>query len=459
LLQAFVNIFKIPDLKRKIINTLLLMAVYRIGAHIPTAGINSSVLNEFFAAQKGTLLGFFDLFSGGALRNLTIFALGIMPYISASIIFELLKVVVPHLERLSKEGEAGRRKITQYTRYGTIVLSMIQGFGISLWLENPQNFGGKIVVPHPGWGFRLMTVLTLTTGTAFLMWLGERITEVGIGNGISMIIFFGIVCQVPVDFARTVNAFTTGRLSLVFLLLIGVVMLLTTVAVIAITQAMRKIPIQYAKKVVGRRIYGGQSSFLPLRINTAGVIPVIFASSILMFPATVAQFIKVDFIQRVVDFLSPGSTYSLYLLLPTYLKETFICKILQVFTVYNFFYAILIVFFAYFYTSIIFNPTDMADNLRKWGGFIPGIRPGKQTADFLEKVLSRITFVGGIYLALIAILPNVLISTLNAPFWFGGTSLLIVIGVALETVQQIESHLMTRYYEGFMRKGRIKGRR
>ncbi|MFH1612979.1 MAG: preprotein translocase subunit SecY [bacterium] len=457
--QAFSNIFKISDLRKKIIYTLLLMVVYRIGSHIPTAGINSSVLGDFFAQQKGNLLGLFDLFSGRSLRRLTIFALGIMPYISSSIIFQLLTVVVPYLEKLSKEGAEGKKKIARYTRYGTILLSIVQSYGISLWLENPQNFSGHVVVPDPGLSFRLMTVLTLTTGTSFLMWLGERISELGIGNGISLIIFFGIVCEMPEDLGRTINALSTGRLSVFFLILIIAIMVLTSAAVIAITQGMRKIPVQYAKRVVGRKIYGGQSSFIPLRINTAGVIPVIFASSILMFPATVAQFVKIGFVKKIADFVSPGTPYSLFSLFPAYLKETIICKIFQVFTLYNVFYAGLIVFFSFFYTSVIFNPTDVSDNMRKYGGFIPGLRPGKQTADFIESVLSKITFMGGIYLALIAILPDVLISTFNAPFWFGGTSLLIVIGVALDTVQQIETHLISRSYEGFMKKGTIKGRR
>ena len=435
MLQVFQNIFKIPELKKRILITLGFLAVYRFGAHIPTPGVDAQVLTEIFESAQGTVLGMVDMFTGGALKRLTVFALGIMPYISTSIILQLLTVVVPYLERLAKEGEQGRKKINQYTRYGTVVLSAIQALGIAVGLENMQSPGGAPVVPVPGWGFRLITLITLTAGTAFIMWLGEQMTERGIGNGISMIIFAGIVVRMPAGVANTIEAIRRGEFSLFTLIGIAFMMVFVVAAVIIMQQGMRKIPVQYAKRVVGRRIYGGQSTHIPLRVNTAGVIPVIFASSIIVFPATIARFVNHPWMQAVAEQLSPGHM------------------------LYTVIYAILIIFFAYFYTAIVFNPTDLAENMKKYGGYIPGVRPGKRTASYIDSVLTRITLSGAIFLALIAILPEFLSYSLNVPFYFGGTGLLIVVGVALDTMQQIESHLLTRHYDGFMKKGRLRGRR
>jgi preprotein translocase subunit SecY len=435
LFQGFQNIPKIPELKRRVFLTLLLLAVYRIGVHVPTPGIDAAALSAFFAQAKGTLFSFIDMFSGGAFERLSVFALGIMPYISSSIILQLLTVVVPHLERLSKEGEAGRKKITQYTRYGTVVLSLIQGFGISVGLERMTGPGGELVALDPGWGFRLMTMITLTSGTAFIMWLGEQITERGIGNGISLIIFAGIVARLPLAITNSIRLLRTGELGI--LVTIGIVALMVGVigAIIYVERGQRRIPVQYAKRIVGRRMYGGQSTHLPLKINTAGVIPPIFASSIIMFPATIASFLDHPWMKAVSDSLMPGSL------------------------VYELIYVGFIFFFCYFYTAVTFNPTDVADNMRKYGGYIPGIRPGKKTAEFVDRVLTRITFSGAVYVSLVCVLPSVLITKFNVPFYFGGTALLIVVGVALDTVGQIESHMLMRHYEGFMKSGRIKGRR
>jgi preprotein translocase subunit SecY len=435
LFQGFQNIPKIPELKRRVFLTLLLLAVYRIGVHVPTPGIDAAALSAFFAQAKGTLFSFIDMFSGGAFERLSVFALGIMPYISSSIILQLLTVVVPHLERLSKEGEAGRKKITQYTRYGTVVLSLIQGFGISVGLERMTGPGGELVALDPGWGFRLMTMITLTSGTAFIMWLGEQITERGIGNGISLIIFAGIVARLPLAITNSIRLLRTGELGI--LVTIGIVALMVGVigAIIYVERGQRRIPVQYAKRIVGRRMYGGQSTHLPLKINTAGVIPPIFASSIIMFPATIASFLDHPWMKAVSDSLMPGSF------------------------VYELIYVGFIFFFCYFYTAVTFNPTDVADNMRKYGGYIPGIRPGKKTAEFVDRVLTRITFSGAVYVSLVCVLPSVLITKFNVPFYFGGTALLIVVGVALDTVGQIESHMLMRHYEGFMKSGRIKGRR
>jgi len=431
LLQVFRNIFKIPELKKRILITLGLLAVYRFGAHVPTPGVNSQVLIEIFERAQGTVLGMVDMFTGGAMKNMTVFALGIMPYISASIILQLLTVVIPYLERLAKEGEQGRKKITQYTRYGTIVLSIIQSFAITVGLENMEG-----VVPNPGWGFRLISMLTLTSGTAFIMWLGEQITERGIGNGISLIIFAGIVSRLPAAVASTVEALRRGDLALFSLIGLLIIMALVVAAVILMQQGMRKIPVQYAKRVVGRRIYGGQSTHIPLRVNTAGVIPVIFASSIIVFPTTIARFTNNQMLKDFVDAnMSPGDV------------------------LYSVLFAMLIIFFAYFYTAIVFNPTELSENMKKYGGYIPGVRPGKRTATYIDSVLTRITLAGAVFLALIAILPQILIGALKVPFYFGGTALLIVVGVALDTMQQIESHLLTRHYEGFMKKGKLRGRR
>ena len=434
--NGFGNIFKIPELKKRIFYTFALLIVYRIGVHVPTPGIDAIALASFFARAKGTLLGMFDMFSGGALERLSVFALGIMPYISASIILQLLTVVVPHLERLSKEGEQGRKKITQYTRYGTVLLSIIQGFGISVGLEQMSSPGGAAVVLNPGWEFRLMTVITLTAGTAFIMWLGEQITEKGIGNGISLIIFAGIVARLPNAVANTFKLLSTGEMGIFLILLMIIFMIAVVGFIIFVEQAQRRIPVQYAKRVVGRKMYGGQSTHLPLKINTSGVIPPIFASSIMMFPATIGSFIAIAWIQNIVSAITPGSI------------------------IYEVLFVGLIFFFCYFYTAITFNPDDVAENMKKHGGYIPGIRPGKRTADYIERVLTRITLGGAIYVSAVCVLPSILISKFNVPFYFGGTALLIVVGVAIDTVSQIESHMLTRHYEGFLKKGgdRVKGR-
>jgi preprotein translocase subunit SecY len=434
-IEGFQNAFRIPELKKRILFTLGLLAVYRVGAHIPTPGIDSQALAAFFQQTQGTLLGFFDMFSGGALSRLTIFALGIMPYISASIILELLTVVVPYLEKLKKEGEQGRKKITQYARYGTIVLSAVQGLGISLGLESMQSPTGALVVPDPGWSFRLMTVLTLTAGTAFIMWLGEQITERGIGNGISLIIFAGIVARLPSAIVNTFRLMETGELNLLLMIFLLGLMLAVIAAIVFMEAGHRKIPIQYAKRVVGRRMYGGQSTHLPLKLNTSGVIPPIFASSIISFPLTIATFTHHPWLEWVSTALAPAT--------PLY-------------TLAN---VIMIFFFCYFYTAIIFNPMDVAENMKKYGGFIPGMRPGKRTAEYIDRTLTRLTFVGAIYLSFVVILPDYMIRYLNVPFYFGGTGLLIVVGVAMDTMQQIESHLVMRHYESFLKKGRLRGRR
>lgn len=435
MLTGFQNIGKIPELKRRIGITLLLLAVYRVGAHVPTPGVNSEALAAFFNAAQGTLLGLFDMFSGGALSQLSVFALGIMPYISSSIILQLLTVVIPHLERLSKEGEAGRRKITQYTRYGTVLLSIIQGTGIAFGLEGMTGPGGEMVVLHPGWGFRLITVITLTAGTAFIMWLGEQITERGIGNGISLIIYAGIVAGLPNATINTVRLLRTGEMNLFLVILLVVSMVLVVGFIIYMERGQRRIPVQYAKRVVGRRVYGGQNTHIPLKINTSGVIPPIFASSIIMFPATVANFFAVPWVQSVAALLTPGHW------------------------LYNLMYVAFIIFFCFFYTAIVFNPVDVADNMKKYGGFIPGMRPGKPTAEYIDKVLSRITLGGAIYVSLVCVLPTILIQKFNVPFYFGGTALLIVVGVAMDTLAQIEAHMLSRHYEGFLKKGRMQGRR
>ncbi len=429
------NIFKIPELRRKVLVTLALILVYRIGRHIPVPGVNAEALTSFFQAQKGTLFGLFDLFSGGNLTRATVFALGIMPYISSSIIFQLLVTVIPYLEKLSKEGEAGRKKITQYTRYGTVVLSIFQGSAISLWLEG-LNWQGVAVVTAPGWGFRLMTILTLTAGTAFIMWLGEKITEFGVGNGISLIIFAGIVAAMPGGTIRTVNNLIYGEMDVVTLIVILAVMVAVVMAVVYMQQAQRRIRVQYAKRIVGRKVYGGQSTHIPLRVNTAGVIPVIFASSIIMFPQTILTFVggRGGIVEQVAQMLVPGQW------------------------LYVVFDVVLIIFFTYFYTAVVLNPQDMAENMKKYGGFIPGIRPGRNTAQYIDRILTRITLAGGLFLAAIDVLPTVLITFMKVPFYFGGTGLLIVVGVALDTMRQVESHLLMRHYDGFVKKGRLRGR-
>ncbi len=433
--QGFQNIPKIPELKRRIIITLLLLAVYRIGVHVPTPGIDTIALSAFFAQAKGTLFSFIDMFSGGAFERLSVFALGIMPYISSSIILQLLTVVVPHLERLSKEGEAGRKKITQYTRYGTVLLSLIQGFGISVGLEHMTGPGGELVVMDPGWAFRLMTMITLTAGTAFIMWLGEQITERGIGNGISLIIFAGIIARLPTAISNSARLIRTGEMGILITLFLIVLMVAVVGAIIYVERGQRRIPVQYAKRIVGRKMYGGQSTHLPLKVNTAGVIPPIFASSIIMFPATIASFVDHPWMKAVSAQLAPGSL------------------------IYELIYVGFIFFFCYFYTAVTFNPTDVADNMRKYGGYIPGLRPGQKTAEFVDRVLTRLTFSGAVYVSAICVLPSILVTNFYVPFYFGGTALLIVVGVALDTVGQIESHMLMRHYEGFMKRGRIKGRR
>jgi preprotein translocase subunit SecY len=435
MLGGIKNTATLPELRRRLIFTFLMLAVYRIGVQIPTPGINGEALAAFFAKNAGTLFGMFNMFSGGALKNFSVFALGIMPYISASIIIQLLTVVIPQLETLSKEGESGRHKITQYTRYGTVGLSLIQSLFISVGLEGMTGPGGEAIVIAPGWQFKLMTIITLTSGTAFIMWLGEQMTERGIGNGISLIIFAGIVARMPSAVGTTIQMVSAGEMNVLFLVFLLVLMVIVIGVIIFFETAQRKIPIQYAKRVVGRRVYGGQSSHLPLKINVAGVIPPIFASSIMMFPATIGGFIKIDWVQRVSASLNPGTIY------------------------YYILYTAFIVFFCFFYTAVTFNPVDVAENLKKHGGFIPGIRPGKKTSDFIDKALTRLTVIGAIYVSVVCVLPTVLIQKFNVPFYFGGTALLIVVGVAIDTISQIESHMVMRNYEGFMKKGRVKGRR
>ena len=429
------NTAALPELRRRLIFTFLMLAVYRIGVQIPTPGINGEALAAFFEKNAGTLFGMFNMFSGGALENFSIFALGIMPYISASIIIQLLTVVIPQLEALSKEGESGRRKITQYTRYGTVGLSLIQSLFISTGLEGMSGPGGEAIVMVPGWQFKIMTIITLTSGTAFIMWLGEQMTERGIGNGISLIIFAGIVARMPAAVVNTLQMVSAGEMNVLFLVFLLVMMVFVVGIIIFFETAQRRIPIQYAKRVVGRKVYGGQSSHLPLKINVAGVIPPIFASSIMMFPATIGGLIQIDWIQRVSASLNPGTIF------------------------YYILFTAFIVFFCFFYTAVTFNPVDVAENLKKNGGFIPGIRPGKKTADFIDKALTRLTVIGATYVSVICVMPTMLISKYNVPFYFGGTALLIVVGVAIDTISQIESHMVMRNYEGFMKKGRIKGRR
>jgi preprotein translocase subunit SecY len=430
------SIFRIPELRRRIMFTLALLVVFRVGSYVPVPGIDSSALAAALQGMKGTLLGLYDMFAGGAFSRATVFALGIMPYISASIILQLLTAVIPYFEKLQKEGEEGRKKITQYTRYGTVLLSIIQGYGISIFLENMPVASATPIVPMGGLAFRIMTTITLTAGTIFLMWLGEQISDKGIGNGISLLIFTGIIARYPNDMVRTFESLRVGSMKIFTLLFLMVLMVMIVAGVIVMTQAMRKIPVQYAKRVIGRRVYGGQSTHIPLRVNTAGVIPIIFAQSILMFPSSIATFFgRSGFMEAFSRFMSPSGV------------------------IYNVLYCIIIVFFTYFYTAIVFNPNDLADNMQKYGGFIPGIRPGKKTSEYIDRVLTRVTLPGAFFLAFIAILPSIFIYKFQAPFYFGGTGLLIVVGVALDTLQQIESHLIMRHYEGFLKKGKLRGRR
>ncbi len=435
MLEKFQNIFRIRELRQRILFTLGILVVYRIGGHVPAPGIDATLLQQFFANQAGTLFGMFDMFVGGAFQKATIFSLGIMPYISASIIIQLLTPIFPYFQRLSKEGEEGRRKITQYTRYGTVLISLLQAFGVSVWLQSLQPSPGQSVVIDPGFGFNLLCMITFTSGTIFIMWLGEQITERGIGNGISLIIFIGIIAAFPraiIDEVVDVQAGTRNFFVEIFLIAI---MIVTIAAIVLVTRAQRKIPVQHAKRIVGRKVMGGVTTHLPLSVNTAGVIPIIFAQSIMFAPATLLTlFPNSDMVQNFVSYLSPGAI------------------------TYNIVYGVIIIFFAYFYTAIVVNPIDMADNMKKQGAFIPGIRPGQRTAEYIDKVLTRITLPGAIFFALIAILPYLLIQQFGVKYYFGGTGILIVVGVALDTLQQIESHLIMRHYDGFMKSGRIKGR-
>ncbi|MBN1906767.1 MAG: preprotein translocase subunit SecY [Deltaproteobacteria bacterium] len=432
MLGSIQNIPKIPELKKRLIFTLLMLIVYRLGCILPTPGINGEALSELFHSIQGNPLALIDMFSGGALSRASVMALGIMPYITSSIILQLLAVVVPHLEKLRKEGEQGRKKITQYTRYGTIILSIIQGFGIAISLERMSAPSGAMIVASGGWGFRLLTIITLTAGTAFLMWLGEQITERGIGNGISLIIFAGIVAGFWPAFYRVLRLMSAGQISIFLMVIIIVVMVAVTTFVVFMERGQRRIPVQYAKRVVGRRMYGGQSTHLPLKINAAGVIPPIFASSILSFPLMISNFVDVNtipWLQAITNSMNPGHV------------------------IYNIIYVLFIIFFCYFYTAVNYNPMDIADNMKKQGGFIPGIRPGKSTAEYIDKVMTRLTLGGAIYISLVCILPQILMYKANMPYYFGGTSLLIVVGVAMDTANQIESHMLMRHYEGFMKKG------
>jgi preprotein translocase subunit SecY len=443
MLSALVNIFKIPDLKKRVFITAGLLIVYRLGCYVSTPGINGAALSQFFQqigrTAGGSLLGIVNMFSGGALGRLTIFALGIMPYISSSIIMQLLTAVIPALEKLSKEGRAGYEKINQYTRYGTVVLAIIQSFFISLWLENPARFEGLMIVANPGWPFRILTMVTLTAGTIFIMWLGEQIQERGIGNGISLIITIGIISRAPAAGYQLFSALKMNQIQPFTVLIMAVFFIGVVVAVTFITQGQRKIPIQYARRIVGRKIYGGQSTYIPLKVDTAGVIAIIFAQSVILFPATLASFVPNPGFQKFAQTLVRGHL------------------------LYTIIYATLIIFFCYFYTAIVFNPVDISQNLKKYGGFIPGVRSGAPTTDYLEYVMTRITLAGALFIAFIAIFPDFIMAWLKVPYlvasFFGGTAILIVVGVMLDTIKQIESHLLMHHYEGFMKAGRIRGRR
>ncbi|MFH1413539.1 MAG: preprotein translocase subunit SecY [Candidatus Omnitrophota bacterium] len=448
MLSALVNSFKIPDLKRRLLITGALIAVYRIGCFVPTPGIDGAALTTFFQriakTSGGTIFGMINMFSGGAMEKLTIFALGIMPYISSSIIMQLLTAIIPALEKLAKEGKAGYERINQFTRYGTVGLAIVQSFFIALWLENPARFEGLRIVMSPGWGFRIITVLTLTTGTIFIMWLGEQIQERGIGNGISLVITAGIISRIPAAFHQLgilISPFDPSRRQIQPFTLVIMAALLAGVvfAVILVTQGQRKIPVQYARRIVGRKIYGGQSTYIPLKVDTAGVISIIFAQSIILFPATLASFIPNPAFQRLAQSLVRGQI------------------------LYTAVFAMLIIFFCYFYTAIVFNPVDLSENMKKYGGFIPGIRPGAPTAEFLDYVMTRITLAGALFIAFIAIFPDFIMAWLKVPYlvasFFGGTGILIIVGVMLDTLKQIESHLLMHHYDGFIKGGRMKGRR
>ena len=436
MLEKLRNIFQVPELRRRILFTLGLFVVYRLGEHIPTPGVNAQALLQAFRSQANTLFGMYDMFVGRAFSRATIFALGIMPYISASIILQLLGAVVPYFEKLRKEGEEGQKKITQFTRYGTVAISIVQSLAYAIFLQNLGASQGLTVVPNPGFSFFFSTIITQTAGTILVMWLGEKITEFGIGNGISLIIFVNIIGGLPNAVAAGFDSFRGGSINLFQVIGMLAIIIAVVAAVIVMTQATRKIPVQYAKRMVGRRQYGGQSTHIPLRVNTAGVIPIIFASSIMVLPTTVAGFFPPE---------SPVAAMGQWFTRTSWL--------------FNVLYGLIIVFFTYFYTAVVLNPNDLAENIRKYGGFVPGIRPGPKTAEYIDQVLSRITLPGAIFLAIIAIAPDLIITSLGLPFMdFGGTSVLIVVGVALDTLQQVESHLLMRHYEGFVKRGRIRGR-
>ncbi|NOT33839.1 MAG: preprotein translocase subunit SecY [Candidatus Eisenbacteria bacterium] len=435
MLEKLRNMFQIPELRRRLIFTLLMFVAYRLGEHVPTPGVNARALAGVFQSS-GSLFGLYDFFVGGAFSRATVFALGIMPYISASIILQLLGAVVPALEKLRKEGEEGQKKITQYTRYGTVIIAVIQSFAYSVFLANLGASQGVAIVPNPGIAFTLSTIITQTAGTILVMWMGEKITEHGIGNGISLIIFLNIVGRLPNSLFAAVDSFRAGTLTVIHIGVVGILAIAVIAAVIFMTQGTRKIPVQYAKRIVGRRMYGGSNTFIPLRVNTAGVIPIIFALSLMSLPTAVAGFVP------------PGHPLAQ---LHNWFNPTG--------WLYNILYGLIIVFFTYFYTAVVLNPNDLAENMRKYGGFIPGVRPGKKTAEYIDRVLSRVTLPGAVFLALIAVIPDLAFSALGLPFLaFGGTSVLIVVGVALDTLQQIESHLLMRHYEGFVKRGRIRGR-
>jgi len=420
---------QMPELRKKLAWTILILCMYRVGVHVPVPGIDAGALSHFFASMQGSVFALLDMFSGGGLSNVSVFALGIMPYISASIILQLLQVVSPEIKRMAKEeGQAGRRKITQYTRYLTVAITLIQGLGIATMLEGMTSPEGAPVVMNPGWEFRLVTIATLTAGTILIMWLGEQITAKGIGNGISHIIFSGIVVGIPSALLRSYQLIKAGDMNVLFAIFILIMMLAVTVGIVFVERAQRRIPIQYAKRQIGRKMYGGQTTHLPLRINTAGVIPPIFAQSLLLFPATVAGFSTIDWLQQVVAWFQPTSI------------------------VYNVVFVALIFFFCFFYTAIIFEPKDIAENLKKAGGFVPGIRPGEKTREYIDNVLTRLTFWGGIYISIISVLPMLLIAQFNVPFYFGGTSLLILVGVAIDFMGQVESHLISQQYGSLMGK-------
>jgi len=436
MLEKLRNIFQVPELRRRVLFTLAMFIVYRMGEHLPTPGVNAQALTSAFRSQANTLFGLYDMFVGGAFSRATVFALGIMPYISASIIFQLLGAVVPSLEKLRKEGEEGQKKITQYTRYATVILALVQSYAYAMFLESLGRSQGLAVVPDAGPLFFLSTMITQTAGTIFVMWLGEKITEFGIGNGISLIIFVNILGGLPNSVAQAIDSFRAGNLAVLTIVVLVAVLVALIAAVVLMTQAVRKIPVQYPNRTVGRKQFAGQSTHIPLRVNTAGVIPIIFASSIMILPATLAGFFPVDHpAQTVVGWFNPTGV------------------------LYNVLYAAIIIFFTYFYTAVVLNPNDLAENMRKHNGFIPGVRPGRKTAEFIDRVLARITLPGAVFLALIAVLPDMVINWLGVPaLGFGGTSVLIVVGVALDTLQQIESHLLMRHYEGFVKRGRIRGR-